>query len=113
MKRGARPGSLTELELERYRAARASSDIVRVGVKRPDGKIASAYCMNCIRSAIGRRPMFTGFVVDKATGMMRRKLWSCASHDHMVVMAEAPAVSAAKAREKRAALEPKRPDEPR
>jgi hypothetical protein len=102
--RGARPGSLTELELERYRAARASADIVRV---------RNAYCMNCIRSVIGRRPMFTGFVVDKASGMMRRKLWSCASHDHMVVMAEAPAVSAAKAREKRAALKPKRPDEPR
>lgn len=97
------PG-MTPDELERYRAARQSGDIVRVGVRRADGTIASALCMNCIRSHIGRRPMFTGFVVDKASGGMKRKLWSCATHDHMVVMGPAPARSAHLAAEARRTL---------
>lgn len=97
---------MTPAELERYRAARAKGDVVRVRQRRADGRSADALCMGCIRSAIGRRPSFTGVAVNK-DGQLERRVWACMSHEHMVKMGPGPTRSAELAREARATLRPK------
>lgn len=94
------PGALTEPERDRYRAARASADIVRVG---------NALCFRCILGAIGRKGTFRTYTWDAPRGGFAPRNVACANHAHMVTMAAGPALSAAKAREKREAIKPKAP----
>lgn len=81
-------GAMTDVERERYRQARASAAIVRVG---------SALCFPCIQKRIGR------YIIAGINGVYQVQD-TCCKHIHMTLMCGNAITSAVRARAARAAL---------